>query len=145
MIPILIEGYKQQQERIDSLVQAMAQCCALRNAGHNNDEMKSPANGMTVELENSKAIILNQNDPNPFAENTTITWNIPEQELKGQTLNAMVLFYDNNGTVLNTVKVNATGEGSLLVYGNKLNSGIYTYSLVVNGKTISTKRMVKTN
>jgi hypothetical protein len=142
LIPILIAGYKNQQRQIDTLIQRLNICCPLPAPRNGNQEQ---GNGMTVELENSKAIILNQNDPNPFAENTTITWNIPEQELKGQTLNAMVLFYDNNGTVLNTVKVNATGEGSLLVYGNKLNSGIYTYSLVVNGKTISTKRMVKTN
>ncbi len=146
LIPILIAGYQKQQERIDSLVQAMAQCCALRSAEPNGDEMKnSSAYGMTVELENSNAIILSQNDPNPFAENTTIIWNIPEEQLNGAALNAMLIFYDNNGTVIKTVKVTSAGEGSLLVYGNKLNSGIYTYSLVVNGKTVSTKRMVKTH
>ena len=54
-----------------------------------------------------------------------------------------MIFYNNNGTILNTVKINATGEGSLLVYGSDLMSGIYRYSLVVSGKTISTKQMVK--
>jgi hypothetical protein len=98
-------------------------------------------NNLTVALENTQAIVLNQNEPNPFAENTTITWNIPSTENK--ELNAMLLFYDNTGSVLKTVKINQPGSGSLLVYGSKLSSGIYTYSLVVDTKTVETKRMMK--
>ncbi len=145
LVPLLIKGYQQQSNkidtlnaRIDSLITVVGNCCNANTKGVNTTEP-----GMSIELKNTNAIILNQNEPNPFAENTTITWNIPEQELKGVPLNAMLVFYDNNGSVLKTVKINETGDGSLLVYGNKLMSGIYTYSLVVNGKTISTKKMVR--
>ena len=100
------------------------------------------SNRLSIELENVNAIVLNQNEPNPFAEQTTITWNIPAHDKT--TLDAMLMFYDNTGSILKTVKINETGPGSLLVYGSKLSSGIYTYSLVVNNKTIDSKRMVKT-
>ena len=149
-IPLLIAGYKSQakeidsltnqvatlQSRFDSLVTAVALCCNAPMLNQNTNQ-----NQQSVILDNQLAIVLNQNDPNPFAENTTITWHIPQQEQT--TLNAMVVFYDQNGSIIKTVKINEPGAGSLLVYGNKLSSGTYTYSLVVNGKAIETKRMMK--
>lgn len=150
-IPLLISGYKHQSEindslkqniqslqnRLDSLIIAVANCCNAPMLNQNTN-----GNQQSIELENTPpAIILNQNVENPFAENTTITWSIPPQE--NGMFNAMLVFYNMDGSVLKTVKINETGNGSLLVYGSKLSSGIYTYSLVVNGKTIETKRMMK--
>ncbi len=150
-IPLLIAGYKHQstindslrqnihtlQSRLDSLIIAVANCCNAPMLNQNPN-----GNEKSIELENTPpAIILNQNDPNPFAENTTITWSIPPQG--NQTFNAMLVFYNTDGSILKTVKINETGNGTLLVYGSKLSSGIYSYSLVVNGKTIETKRMMK--
>ncbi len=150
-IPLLIAGYKHQstindsliqniqtlQSRLDSLIIAVANCCNAPMLNQNPN-----GNEKSIELENTPpAIILNQNDPNPFAENTTITWSIPPQG--NQTFNAMLVFYNTDGRILKTVKINETGNGTLLVYGSKLSSGIYSYSLVVNGKTIETKRMMK--
>ncbi|HRB52885.1 MAG TPA: hypothetical protein PLD87_04325 [Bacteroidia bacterium] len=55
----------------------------------------------------------------------------------------MLIFYNTDGSILKMVKIHQTGEGSLLVYGNNLSSGQYSYSLVVNNTTIKTKQMVK--
>jgi hypothetical protein len=148
-IPLLIAGYKSQakeidtltnqlttlQSRLDSLVMAVASCCNAPLLNQNNS-----SNQQTIELDNTPAIILG-NDPNPFAENTTINWNIPQQDT--ETLNAMLVFYNQNGSILKSVKIHQAGAGSLLVYGSKLSSGTYSYSLVINGKTIETKRMMK--
>jgi hypothetical protein len=145
-IPLLIAGYQKQANRadelaarLDSLIAVVGNCCNAQPRMGNATGMN---NNLSVELENVTAIVLNQNEPNPFAEQTTITWNIPAQD--NATLNAMLIFYDNTGTVLKTVKINETGPGSLLVYGSKLSTGIYTYSLVVNNNTIDSKRMLKT-
>ncbi len=113
----------------------IASCCNAPLLNQNNS-----SNQQTIELDNTPAIILG-NDPNPFAENTTINWNIPQQDT--ETLNAMLVFYNQNGSILKSVKIHQAGAGSLLVYGNKLSSGTYSYSLVINGKTIETKRMMK--
>ena len=148
-IPLLIAGYKSQakeiytltsqlttlQSRLDSLVMAVASCCNAPLLNQNNS-----SNQQTIELDNTPAIILG-NDPNPFAENTTISWNIPQQDTK--TINAMLVFYNQNGSILKSVKIHQAGAGSLLVYGSNLSSGQYSYSLVVNNKTIKTKQMVK--
>ena len=45
--------------------------------------------------------------------------------------------------MINTVEITTKGEGSLLVYGADLSSGIYNYSLLVDGKVIETKKMIK--
>ena len=82
-------------------------------------------------------IILDQNSPNPFAEETRITYTIPES-----VSDAKLLFYDNSGKVLKTVTIEERGEGSLQVYVGNLSSGIYSYSLLADGKLIDTKRMV---
>jgi hypothetical protein len=143
-VPLLIKGFQDQKQqldslknRLDSLAAVVSNCCNMPLRASTTENK----NILTVELENTQAIVLNQNEPNPFAENTTITWNIPSTESK--ELNAMLLFYDNTGSVLKTVKINQPGSGSLLVYGSKLSSGIYTYSLVVDTKTVETKRMMK--
>lgn len=39
--------------------------------------------------------------------------------------------------------VRERGNGQINVYANDLSSGIYTYSLLADGKVVATKRMVK--
>ena len=90
---------------------------------------------INVELSNS--IILNQNDPNPFAEETKITYSIPDN-----VQDAKIIFFDNSGHIIQTVKINERGEGQLNVYASNLTSGIYSYSLIADGKVIDTKKMV---
>jgi hypothetical protein len=129
IIPILIAGMKEQQLQIDSLINAIA-------AG-NQPKIANP-NTIEVTLSNQSKIILNQNDPNPFAENTTINYFIPDN-----VNDAQLLFYDNSGTILKTVDIKEKGQGSILIYGSNLSSGVYTYTLLADGKPLETKRMVK--
>ena len=42
------------------------------------------------------------------------------------------------------VEVQERGSGSLTVFAEKLSSGIYSYSLIADGKLIDTKKMVCT-
>jgi len=93
---------------------------------------------MDVQLSDKNSIILNQNVPNPFAESTIITYSVPASVQRAQ-----IHFYDMKGTLINSVDISERGEGQLNVYANDLSSGIYTYSLVADGKIISTKKMMK--
>ncbi len=135
--PLLIKVNQELITRVTDLENRLDECCESTRMTSQHPTQ------LVTELTNVNAIILNQNEPNPFAENTTITWNIPEQELKGVPLNAMLVFYNNSGVIINKVTISATGPGSLLVYSSKLSAGVYSYSLVVSGKTVDTKRMVK--
>ncbi|RMG81429.1 MAG: T9SS C-terminal target domain-containing protein, partial [Bacteroidetes bacterium] len=93
-----------------------------------------------VELSDMPAIILDQNTPNPFAENTVITFYIPEEISE-----AKMLFYNSNGIVIKSLEINERGYGKLQVYGENLSSGIYTYSLMADGKLIDSKKMIKSD
>ena len=91
-----------------------------------------------VQLSDGNNIVLNQNVPNPFAERTVITYSIPSTVGKAQ-----IHFYDAKGALINTVDINERGDGQLNVFANDLSYGMYTYSLVADGKVVATKRMVK--
>ena len=93
---------------------------------------------LTVILENKETIILDQNVPNPFAEQTIINFSIPES-----VKSAQILFYNGLGSLINTVEVRERGLGSLTVFGSDLSSGTYIYTLVADGIIVSTKKMVK--
>jgi hypothetical protein len=93
---------------------------------------------LTVYLENKETIILDQNVPNPFVEQTVINFSIPES-----VKNAQILFYNGHGALINTVEIKERGLGSLAVFGSDLSSGTYMYTLVADGIIVSTKKMMK--
>jgi hypothetical protein len=93
---------------------------------------------LAVKLNNKDAIILDQNVPNPFAEQTVINFSIPATVAKAQ-----LHFYSAEGKLMQSVDVKDRGLGSITVFGSDLSSGTYTYSLVADGIVVATKRMVK--
>ncbi len=143
LIPLLVQGYNKQQAQLDSLMAVVAQLSTAgqRSTGSNGNQNTQQ---LTTELTDGNAIILDQNSPNPFADQTKITWFIPENDDTVGSLNAQLYFYNRAGSILKTVKIEQTGYGELTVYANNLSDGTYTYTLVVNGKVIDTKNMVKT-
>ena len=91
-----------------------------------------------IRLSDKNAIILSQNVPNPFAEMTTIKFIIPES-----VKDAQLHFYTNRGVIINTVTLSERGNGEIRVFAEDLSSGLYTYSLVADGKVVATKKMMK--
>ena len=132
--------------QLNQLQAELDSCCSRGHGhghGHGNSRTINPndgesGNNIDVKLSNTKAIILDQNVPNPFAEQTTISYFIPDE-----VSDAQIFFYDNNGTVLKMVDINEKGSGELNVFAADLSSGIYTYTLIADGKVIETKKMVK--
>ncbi len=96
------------------------------------------AQKISVTLSNRNTIVLAQNVPNPFAESTVIDYSIPSTVQQAQ-----IHFYDANGKLINSVDIVERGNGQLTVFANDLSSGIYTYSLVADGKVVATKKMMK--
>ena len=93
---------------------------------------------IAVTLSNKDAIVLDQNVPNPFAEQTVINFSIPETVKKAQ-----IHFYDGQGKLIQSVDIADRGLGSLTVFGADLSSGVYTYTLVADGQVVATKKMMK--
>lgn len=140
-IGILIDGMKKQQETIENLtgqVNALSAqvsgCCSNANARTGEN---SAVTMKDVEL-GGNVVVLEQNVPNPFADQTTINYFIPDNVGFAQ-----ILFYDNLGRVIKTVDINEKGKGQLNVFASNLANGMYSYTLVVDGKVVDTKKMVK--
>jgi len=77
---------------------------------------------------------LNKNQPNPFNQSTIIRYRLP-QGTTGQ-----INFYDEKGTLLKTLRANETGQA--MINGGDLKAGTYTYTLLVNGKMVASKKLV---
>ncbi|MEA3448152.1 MAG: tail fiber domain-containing protein, partial [Bacteroidota bacterium] len=150
LVPVLVEALKEQQTEINHLQQQMNDlasvvddCCGDSDKGANNDgsdgkgNNNEPTFSQNVKLNNQKAIVLNQNVPNPFKEQTTIRFQVPETVKE-----ARLVFIDNTGTVLKQVEIHKRGTGELIVYAQDLSAGMYSYYLVADGKTIASKKMV---
>lgn len=159
LIPLLIAGIQEQQGEIDSkdslindlndrltqlencLSNILPELCntnAMAVEETPEAIQQKLADIIEVELRNGQNIVLNQNVPNPFAERTVITYSVPETVGKAQ-----IHFYDGQGALINTVEITERGDGQINVFASDLSSGVYTYSLVADGKVIATKRMVK--
>lgn len=81
-------------------------------------------------------VIMAQNAPNPFYQTTTISYNI-SQKFK----NAVIVFSDQNGTRLKEIKIDSN-KGAINLDASTLPSGLYNYSLIVDGQITCTKQMI---
>jgi hypothetical protein len=150
LIPFLIAGMKQQQQQIE---EQQAQIEALNDAvfgsenslqgngeQQENRTQSSGENSNAIDVTlSSKTIVLDQNQPNPFKEQTTISYFIPDD-----SKNVKIIFTDSRGNVMKEVEIRETGKGQLNVYAQDLSTGTYTYTLVADGVTIDSKKMVCT-
>ena len=123
IVPLLLQGIKDLNAKIDSLT-------------GNNARMSSNGNIQTIEL--SSDVILYQNMPNPFNNETVINYFLPDN-----VTTARMIFYDETGRVIKDEVIENRGNGSVTVNTQNLAVGIYSYSLEVNGKVTQTRKMQK--
>ena len=83
--------------------------------------------------------VLNQNVPNPFDQNTTIQFYIP-QTVKA----AQMQVSDMNGRVVKTQDISTKGFGMMTIEAGNLAAGSYLYTLVLDGKAFDSKKMILT-
>jgi len=92
-------------------------------------------------LKAESATWLGDNTPNPFNGSTNIEYSLPA----GVTA-ASCQIYSLDGKLINAISLTpAAGKGQVRVGTGKMVSGMYIYSLIVNGKVADTKKMVVSN
>ena len=136
--------HKAQQNQITQMQNDLAACCSKPT---NTNKMKSDNTTgqgnneatIQVELASISQIILYQNEPNPFDGSTVIRYFIPEN----MQIEAFMVFYDSYGNDIKKVEIKETGAGKIEANAQNLAIGIYSYSLIVNGKVVDTKKMIK--
>ncbi len=152
LVPILVKGYQElndivvnqsQQiqnltQLVDSLADVISNCCQSEEPMYRTAPEKESVIENSEETTNSQKILLHQNDPNPFQYTTQIKYEIPDD-----FETASVLIFDTQGRILRELNITSNNKiGVITVYASDLNKGIYSYSLIVDGKLISTKKMV---
>lgn len=152
LIPLLIAGAQEQQVKIDQQLETNTNLKALVEKQQKElDELKAIVNSLAgnpvkagtstsvpVELSDKNVIVLDQNVPNPFAESTVISYSIPTDFTKAQ-----IIFTNADGKLIKVINITEKGAGRLNVFGSDLSSGIYSYTLVIDGKNMEAKKMIK--
>ena len=90
-------------------------------------------------LKTSDIAQLQQNAPNPFSQSCYIKYYIPSSVHQ-----SLLIIADAGGHVLKQYNISSTGFGQQSIDGGSLASGVYTYSLYLDGKLFSTKQMILT-
>ena len=80
---------------------------------------------------------MSQNMPNPFTEKTDIAIYLPES-----VKSAMLYIYDLSGKQLEQHPVMGRGETLMTIHADKMTAGMYVYSLIADGKVVTTKKMI---
>ena len=78
-----------------------------------------------------------QNHPNPFYDNTSISYYVPENIGR-----ASIRITDATGKIRQEVKITQKGAGRLDIHAHALSEGQYFYSLVLDGAVYDTKQML---
>lgn len=152
LIPVLTKGF-QEQDSVIRRQQALLEAQAALIAGlaeqlndlqallvpekPSSSPKKNPVAGAKKQHESN---VLYQNTPNPFSEQTIISY-----ELSERVSSAKILIHSLDGVLIKTYPLStAAGLGYISVDAGMLSPGMYTYSLSVNNRMVDTKRMVVT-
>jgi hypothetical protein len=91
-------------------------------------------NEQTVSISSAS---LAQNVPNPFANTTTISYRLPQKFATAQ-----IIITDKSGKQLKQLNVSGSGNGIVNIDAASLAPGAYNYSLIIDGRIISSKQMI---
>ena len=86
---------------------------------------------------NEKIASLEQNNPNPFTNQTSISYFVP-----ANAQSASIAITSATGQILKTVSISDRGQGVLDLKADNLPQGTYQYTLVVDGKSVKTNKMI---
>lgn len=109
------------------------------------DEMRNPTARKAISIEETTDIEsaitdvagMNQNVPNPFSGKTDIAIYLPET-----VKTAMLYIYDLSGKQIEQHVIEGRDDTVMTIYADKMNAGMYIYSLIADNKVMSTKRMI---
>lgn len=131
-----LEAMRQEIEVLQEMVETMLQVQGL------SGNVKSPRN---QQVKNEDAMDdalmrckLYQSVPNPFSETTVIRYELPQN-----AGNASICVFDMQGKrVMERALPQGVEAGQIEISGNTLKPGMYTYSLLVSGNAMDSKKMV---
>ncbi|MDO4309629.1 MAG: T9SS type A sorting domain-containing protein [Prevotella sp.] len=135
MIPLLVQSINELNAKIARLETANGKLKS--NAKANGGGNETTGLGDTDATVVSPA--LSQNNPNPFANATSIKMTVPQS-----AATALLCIYDMSGKQISQKTISDRGEVTYSFTSEGLDAGMYLYSLIIDGKLINTRRMILT-
>lgn len=117
--------------KLSQIEQDMSSCCL------NDNSNKMGTVNTDVELDGSDMPSLEQNQPNPFYEQTIIKYYLPSS-----ARTATITITDIKGSPLKSVNLEEKGLGTVTINANELPIGTYIYTLFVDGKRVESRQMI---
>jgi hypothetical protein len=140
LIPVLISGIQEQQQLIEEQSKTNADLQKQINEQKEQINQLLKAGNATGINQAGNAVngfALDQNIPNPFSNETVISYNLPQQ-----VNSASLVVYDLSGKQITSFPITEKGTSSITISSEKLAAGIYIYSVMADGKILDSKRMV---
>lgn len=141
-VPSLVKATQEQQEEIETLRKEkealQARMDELESLVHqllNQNQHRDAINSQVIELKRDAQLY--QNRPNPFGEATTIAYYIPEG-----INSAQLRITAPDGKVLRMVDIPGRGAGQVMLRAKDMTSGVYAYSLIIDGRILDTHQLV---
>lgn len=118
LIPIMVKALQEQQEQINALVQEIKRLNLTEMADSSYSDVR-----------------LDEAYPNPAKDSVIIRYRLPHNVFYGQ-----LIFSDSSKKFVKAAQLDASGFISVNV--SDLANGLYNFSLIVNDKTILTRKMI---
>ena len=127
LIPILLQSIKELKAQVDKM--------------GNPNARKAKDIKETTDLETAVSNVagMEQNVPNPFSGKTDIAIYLPES-----TQTATLYIYDLSGKQIEQHVIEGRGDTIMTIHADRMDAGMYIYSLIADNKVVATRRMIVT-
>lgn len=130
LVPVLMQAIKELNAKV-----AMLEAGKVNLSPHTCGEQETLS--LPLNQEQWASSSMDQNVPNPFTDKTDIAIYLPESI---QT--ATLYIYDLSGKQVEQHPVEGRGETVMTIHADKMEAGMYVYSLIADKKVVTTKKMI---
>lgn len=132
LIPILVESIKELKAEVDEL-----KATSFKENGSTLTNGAQETLSLSLNQGQGTNSSMDQNVPNPFTEKTDIAIYLPESVRE-----ATLYIYDLSGKQLELQPVEGRGNTVMTIHADKMDAGMYVYSLIADKKVVTTKKMI---
>ena len=130
LVPVLMQAIKELNAKVAMLEANKVNCSPLTSG--EQETLSLPLN-----QEQWAGSSMEQNVPNPFTEKTDIAIYLPESVRE-----ATLYIYDLSGKQLEQHPIEGRGETVMTIHADKVDAGMYVYSLIADKKVVTTRKMI---
>lgn len=130
LVPVLMQAIKELNAKVAMLEANKVNCSPLTSG---EQEILS----LPLNQEQWAGSSMEQNVPNPFTEKTDIAIYLPESVRE-----AALYIYDLSGKQLEQHPIEGRGETVMTIHADKMEAGMYVYSLIADKKVVTTRKMI---